>query len=151
MIDGVQSILLVKYPHNALFFHHTNHKLNLAVSDLNCVAENCNTILTVKDIIINFFCESVLRRKFIPSTLAFYETQSSKNIEVRCRTSVYFSFCQKCTNQQSWISFWRNLFSVSNFCRHFLRTFLTNVLIRFNRKHWLTIFPWCAILWWTTP
>ncbi|XP_060858819.1 zinc finger MYM-type protein 1-like [Metopolophium dirhodum] len=75
-INGVQTILREKYPH-ALFFHCASHKLNLVVNDLNCVPEIRNTISTVKDI-INFFRESVLRRKCIPNIPAFCETRWSQ-------------------------------------------------------------------------
>jgi hypothetical protein len=54
------------------------------VNDLNCVLEIRNTISTVKDI-INFFRESVLRRKCIPNIPAFCETrwsQKYRNISI---------------------------------------------------------------------
>ncbi|KAL4119702.1 hypothetical protein QTP88_012490 [Uroleucon formosanum] len=62
-INGVQTILREKYPH--------------VVNDLNCVPEIHNTISTVKDI-INFFRESVLRRKCISNIPAFCETRWSQ-------------------------------------------------------------------------
>lgn len=73
---GVQAILREKYP-MALYFHCASHKLNLVVNDLNSVPEVRNTISTIKDI-INFFRESVLRRKYAPNIPAFCETRWSQ-------------------------------------------------------------------------
>lgn len=70
---GVQAILREKYT-NALYFHCASHVLNLVVNDLNSVPEVRNTISTIKDI-INFFRESVLRRKYAPNIPAFCETR----------------------------------------------------------------------------
>lgn len=73
---GVQKILQESYP-KALYFHCASHKINLVVNDLNCVSEIRNTTSTVKEI-INFFRESVLRRKYAPNIPAFCETRWSQ-------------------------------------------------------------------------
>lgn len=75
-IGGVQAILREKYP-NALFFHCASHRINLVVNDLNCISEVRNTIATIKSI-INFFRESILRRKYVPNIPAFCETRWSQ-------------------------------------------------------------------------
>lgn len=92
---GVQNILRQKFK-KALFFHCASHKLNLVVNDLNVLPEIRNTIGmyltvygftmnsssifsftgTIKDI-INFFRESPLRRKCIPSIPMLCETRWS--------------------------------------------------------------------------
>lgn len=72
---GVQAILRKNYP-KALYFHCASHRLNLVVNDASSVPEIRNTISTVKDI-INFFRESVLRRKYVPNIPAFCETRWS--------------------------------------------------------------------------
>lgn len=61
----------------ALFFHCASHKTNLVVNDSNCVPEIRNTISTVKNV-INFFKESVLRRRYVPNIPAFCETRWSQ-------------------------------------------------------------------------
>lgn len=73
---GVQSILRKKYT-KALYFHCASHKLNLVINGLSIVPEVRNTIGTVKEI-INFFRESVLRRKYVPNIPAFCETRWSQ-------------------------------------------------------------------------
>lgn len=73
---GVQKILREKYT-KALFFHCASHKLNLVVNDLNSVVDIRNTTSTIKEI-INFFRESVLRRKYVPNIPAFCETRWSQ-------------------------------------------------------------------------
>lgn len=73
---GVQKILQEIYP-KALFFHCASHKINLVVNDSSGVPEIRNTISTVKEI-INFFRESVLRRKYAPNIPAFCETRWSQ-------------------------------------------------------------------------
>ncbi|XP_039307843.1 zinc finger MYM-type protein 1 isoform X1 [Solenopsis invicta] len=73
---GVQKILREKYK-KALFFYCASHKLNLVVNDLNFVPEIRNTISTVKNI-INFFRESVIRRKYAPNIPIFCETRWSQ-------------------------------------------------------------------------
>lgn len=73
---GVQKILRETYK-KALYFHCASHRLNLVVNDLNAVVEIRNTISTVKDI-INFFRESVVRRKYAPNIPAFCETRWSQ-------------------------------------------------------------------------
>lgn len=75
-IHGVQAILRKKYP-NALFFHCASHRLNLVINDLNSVPDVRNTISTVKNI-INFFRDSVLRRKYVPNIPSFCETRWSQ-------------------------------------------------------------------------
>lgn len=80
---GVQTILRETYP-KALFFHCASHKINLVVNDTNTVPEIRNTIGTIKEI-INFFRESVLRRKYAPNIPAFCETrwtQKYKSISI---------------------------------------------------------------------
>lgn len=73
---GVQNIIRKTYT-KALFFHCASHRLNLVVNDLNILPEVRNTIATVKDI-INFFRESVSRRKYAPNIPAFCETRWSQ-------------------------------------------------------------------------
>lgn len=73
---GVQKILQEIYL-KALYFHCANHKLNLVVNDSNSVPEIRNTISTVKEI-INFFRESVLRRKYVPNIPGFCETRNTE-------------------------------------------------------------------------
>lgn len=70
---GVQAILREKYT-KALYFHCASHILNLVVNDLNSVPEVRNTVSTIKDI-INFFRESVLRRRYAPNIPALCETR----------------------------------------------------------------------------
>lgn len=72
-IGGVQKLLREKYP-KALYFHCASHRLNLVVNDLNSVALVRNTISTIKNI-INFFRESIPRRKYVPNIHAFCETR----------------------------------------------------------------------------
>ena len=72
----MQQILKQEYP-KSLYFHCASHRLNLVVNDLNAVPEIRNTIATIKDI-INFFKESVIRRKYIPNVHSFYETRWSE-------------------------------------------------------------------------
>lgn len=60
----------------ALFFHCASHKLNLVINDLNEVSEICNTIGIIKQT-INFFRESVLRRKLVPNIPMLCETRWS--------------------------------------------------------------------------
>lgn len=75
--DGrVQAILRKKYT-KALFFHCSSHKLNLVINDLNILPEIRNTMGTTKDI-INFFRESVLRRKLVPNIARLCETRWSE-------------------------------------------------------------------------
>ena len=73
---GVQQILKEYFP-NSLYFHCASHRLNLVVNDLNAVAEIRNTISTIRDI-INFFKESVIRRKYVPNIHSFCETRWSE-------------------------------------------------------------------------
>lgn len=73
---GVQKIIREKY-RKALFFHCASHRLNLVVNDLNRVAEIRNTVSTIKDI-INFFRESVLRKKYVPNIPTLCETRWSQ-------------------------------------------------------------------------
>lgn len=73
---GVQAILRKKYT-KALFFHCSSHKLNLVINDLNILPEIRNTMGTTKDI-INFFRESVLRRKLVPNIARLCETRWSE-------------------------------------------------------------------------
>lgn len=72
---GVQKILRETYK-KGLYFHCACHKLNLVVNDLNSVPEVRNCIGTVKDT-INFFRESVLRRKYGPKIPLLCETRWS--------------------------------------------------------------------------
>lgn len=60
-----------------MFFHCASHRLNLVVNHLNSVSEIRNTISTVK-VIINFFRESAVRRKYAPNIPAFCETRWSE-------------------------------------------------------------------------
>ncbi|XP_050299136.1 zinc finger MYM-type protein 1-like isoform X1 [Anthonomus grandis grandis] len=73
---GVQKILRETYK-KGLYFHCASHKLNLVVNDLNKVPEIRNCIGTVKDT-INFFRESVLRRKYAPKIPLLCETRWSQ-------------------------------------------------------------------------
>lgn len=73
---GVQAILRKKYT-RALFFHCSNHKINLVVNDANNVPEIRNTIATVKDT-INFFRESTARRNLAPNLSRMCETRWSE-------------------------------------------------------------------------
>lgn len=73
---GVQKLLQKTYP-KGLFFHCASHKLNLVVNYLNSVPEIRNTISTIKAI-INFFRESVVRRRYVPNVPAFCETRWSE-------------------------------------------------------------------------
>lgn len=73
---GVQAILRKKYT-KALFFHCSSHKLNLVINDLNNLPEIRNAMGTTKDI-INFFRESVLRRKLVPNISRLCETRWSE-------------------------------------------------------------------------
>lgn len=73
---GVQAILRKKY-NKALFFHCSSHKLNLVINDLNALPDIRNTVGTIKDI-INFFRESVLRKKLIPNISKLCETRWSE-------------------------------------------------------------------------
>lgn len=77
---GVQKFIRDKYK-NALYFHCASHRLNLVVNDLNSVVEIRNTISTIKEI-VNFFRQSVLRRKHIPNIPGFCETRWSE--KYRC-------------------------------------------------------------------
>ncbi|XP_060846718.1 52 kDa repressor of the inhibitor of the protein kinase-like [Rhopalosiphum padi] len=63
---GVSKLIRDKY-NKALFFHCSNHRLNLVINDLNKIMIIRNTTGTIKDI-IRFFRESTLRRKLIPNT-----------------------------------------------------------------------------------
>lgn len=74
--NGVQSILREKFP-NALYFHCASHKLNLVVNDLNDVPEIRNTTATIKDV-INYYRDSITRRKYVPKIPAFCETRWSE-------------------------------------------------------------------------
>nr|XP_022905212.1 uncharacterized protein LOC111417225 [Onthophagus taurus] len=75
--DGVvQAILRKKYT-KALYFHCSCHKLNLVINDLNSLPEIRNAMGTTKDT-INFFRESVLRRKLIPNISRLCETRWSE-------------------------------------------------------------------------
>ncbi|KAH9371427.1 hypothetical protein HPB48_013119 [Haemaphysalis longicornis] len=62
---GVNRLIQNELP-KALFFHCASHKLNLVINDLNEVSEIRNTIGVIKQT-INFFRESVLRRKLVPT------------------------------------------------------------------------------------
>lgn len=73
---GVQAILRKKYT-KGLFFRCSSHKLNLVINDLNTLPEIRNVMGTTKDI-INFFRESVLRRKLIPNIARLCETRWSE-------------------------------------------------------------------------
>lgn len=73
---GVQAILRKKYT-KALYFHCSSHKLNLVINDLNSLPEIRNAMGTTKDT-INFFRESVLRRKLIPNISRLCETRWSE-------------------------------------------------------------------------
>ena len=61
--NGVQKIICDKYS-KATFFLCASHRLNLVVNDLNAVTEIQNTVGVIKEV-INFFRESVLRRKLV--------------------------------------------------------------------------------------
>lgn len=77
---GVQAILKKKYK-SSLYFHCASHRLNLVVNDVNILPEVRNTIGTIKDI-VNFFRESVLRRKMIPNIPRLCETRWSEKYKV---------------------------------------------------------------------
>lgn len=73
---GVQAILRKKYT-KAHYFHCSSHKLNLVINDLNSLPEIRNAMGTIKDT-INFFRESVLRRRLIPNISRLCETRWSE-------------------------------------------------------------------------
>ncbi|CAI6358162.1 unnamed protein product [Macrosiphum euphorbiae] len=74
--NGVQAIIKRKYE-SVSFFHCASHKLNLVVNDLNSLPEIRNTTSTVKEI-INFFRESILRRRLFPNIPLLCETRWSE-------------------------------------------------------------------------
>lgn len=100
-IGGVQKLLREYYP-KALFFHCASHKLNLVVNDVNELAQVRNTTSTIKDI-INFFRESVLRRKYVPNIPGFCETrwsQKYKSISVfRSNFETIITALEKLSNE----------------------------------------------------
>ncbi|XP_040067807.1 zinc finger MYM-type protein 1-like [Ixodes scapularis] len=73
----------------ALFFHCASHKLNLVINDLNEVSEIRNTIGVIKQT-INFFRESVLRRKLVPNIPMLRESRwSAKYKSIRIFSEHY--------------------------------------------------------------
>ncbi|XP_060878228.1 zinc finger MYM-type protein 1-like [Metopolophium dirhodum] len=73
--NGVQKIICDKYS-KATFFHCASHRLNLVVNDLNAVTEIQNTVGVIKEV-INFFRESVLRRKLVTNIPLLCDTRWS--------------------------------------------------------------------------
>ena len=85
---AVSKLIRDKY-NKALFFHCSNHRLNLVINDLNKIMIIPNTTGTIKDI-IRFFRESTLRRKLIPNIPLFCETRLSSKYKSIFRT-FYFN------------------------------------------------------------
>jgi len=87
---GVIKLIRDKYT-KALFFHCSNHRLNLVINNLNKIMIIRNSTGTIKDI-IRFFRESTLRRKLIPNIPLFCETcWSSKYKSIRVFTEHFIS------------------------------------------------------------
>lgn len=90
---GVNRIIQKELP-KALFFHCASHKLNLVINDLNEVSEIRNTIGVIKQT-INFFRESVLRRKLVPNIPMLCETRwSAKYKSIRIFSEHYVAIVE---------------------------------------------------------
>jgi hypothetical protein len=86
---GVSKLIRDKYT-KALFFHCSNHRLNLVKSDLNKIMIIHNTTGTIKD--IKFFRESTLIRQLISNIPLFCETRwSSKYKSIRVFSEHFIS------------------------------------------------------------
>ncbi|KAL4090707.1 hypothetical protein QTP88_025494 [Uroleucon formosanum] len=81
-VSGVAKLICDRY-NKALYFHCASHRLNLVINDLNKIMVIRNTISTIKEI-IEFYCESTIRRNLIPNIPLFCETRrSSKYKSIR--------------------------------------------------------------------
>lgn len=90
---GVNRLIQKELP-KALFFHCASHKLNLVINDLNEVSEIRNTIGVIKQT-INFFRQSVLRRKLVPNIPMLCETRwSAKYKSIRIFSQHYVAIVE---------------------------------------------------------